>query len=317
MRLFLNTGIILAAAINWLATPAAAACNGATLERALLVRGISGREPVGPPVTSVSADDSALYAFTEVTGARGERITHTWFHDNQEAASVTLTIGADRWRTWSSKRLGFRRDDNWRVEIRLADGCLLATLAPGGNQAFSETAARIEALLADGDVTGARMALGEATDRSLLPPATLDELSGRQVPMAQVQALLDEGNLYIARARLQPLLERWPDDDEVAALQSTLADALGERAGQMSATVNALQALLNRLPAGAGPCGSAGAPWWQETLDSEDLQVVERHADTGTLHLLLLDGRSGQTMSMTLPCLQLPIDRRRAPRKGD
>lgn len=309
MRHFLVASFLLSATVMWPGVRAHAACDDVSLTRAQLVRAISDREPVGPGVSNVSPDDYALYAFTEITGANGREITHTWFHDNQQAAAVTLAIGADRWRTWSSKRLGFRRDNNWRVEIRLDDDCLLATLSVGPGTDFSETAARIRALLDSGDVTGARLALGEARQDSQAPSTALEEIARRDIPLAQTQALLEEGNLYIARARLRPLAERWPDDARIKELKTRLAQALEQRQQQVTGSIRTLERVLSRLPPGAGTCEAVAGAWWQRHLDNEGLQILESHEEGQELRLLLLDSRSGATLSLVAPCLEKSLVR--------
>ena len=58
-----------------------------------------------------------LYYFTQVEGAQGETIYHRWRYQNQIMATIPLTIKADVYRTWSSKRMSSAWQGEWTLEV--------------------------------------------------------------------------------------------------------------------------------------------------------------------------------------------------------
>ena len=88
---------------------------GTSVENRAL-KGVGDRFPEGTQV----------FFWTRLTGGRaGDRIRHVWIHDGKEI-SVGLSVGAASWRTWSSKRLRAGSVGRWAVEVRDADGKVLA-----------------------------------------------------------------------------------------------------------------------------------------------------------------------------------------------
>jgi len=88
---------------------------GTSVENRTL-KGVADRFPEGTQV----------FFWTRLTGgAAGDRIRHVWIHDGKEV-SVGLSVGAASWRTWSSKRLRAGSVGRWAVEVRDADGKVLA-----------------------------------------------------------------------------------------------------------------------------------------------------------------------------------------------
>ncbi|BBP42509.1 DUF2914 domain-containing protein [Thiosulfativibrio zosterae] len=58
-----------------------------------------------------------LYYFTQIEGAKGETIYHRWRYQNQIMATIPLTIKADVYRTWSSKRMSSAWQGEWTLEV--------------------------------------------------------------------------------------------------------------------------------------------------------------------------------------------------------
>jgi hypothetical protein len=91
----------------------------------ILTTGVVDREPVDT-TEAFAADVGEVYAWMRVTGAEGQTIQIVWTH-GAESAPVSLEIGGSSWRTWSSKTVLPEDAGDWTVEVRDADGNVLAT----------------------------------------------------------------------------------------------------------------------------------------------------------------------------------------------
>jgi hypothetical protein len=105
-----------------------AAPQGPRIAEAAVCRAVEDRAPVDAGDT-FAADTERLFCFTDVRGAEGETIVHVWIHEGTTRARVELEIGADRWRTWSSKRLLPSWTGAWEVKVMTEAGAVLETLA--------------------------------------------------------------------------------------------------------------------------------------------------------------------------------------------
>lgn len=103
------------------------------VSRVAAAAGVEDREPVGEADTFPDGVER-VYCFSEVTGA-GEpiEVTHVWYHGDAEQARVSLSAQGDRWRIWSSKRIGAGQTGSWRVVVE----------GPGGAE-LGEASFRIE-----------------------------------------------------------------------------------------------------------------------------------------------------------------------------
>lgn len=99
------------------ATPAVA--------RAQFTSAVVEREPVDA-LESTSAADGRVRFFTELSGLAGREVVHRWEYGGRVMAEVTIEVGADRWRAWSSKRLLPAWTGVWQVSV-VADGQVLGT----------------------------------------------------------------------------------------------------------------------------------------------------------------------------------------------
>ncbi len=88
---------------------------------------IEDRKPTGID-TVFTADVGTIYCFTQVEGISDTtRITHEWYYEDEEKAQVNLTIAANNWRTWSSKKILESWTGSWRVMVTGPNGNVLAT----------------------------------------------------------------------------------------------------------------------------------------------------------------------------------------------
>ena len=72
--------------------------------------------------TSTFAMNEKAFLWMRVTGGEGEDITVTWKHGADEYP-VTLNIGSNSWRTWSSKVLHLAGE--WSVTVTNAAGATI------------------------------------------------------------------------------------------------------------------------------------------------------------------------------------------------
>ncbi len=96
----------------------------AEVERGVLTTAIENREPVDDLGEIVIDDDAhvqQVFFFTQVKQLDGKQIIHRWFYRDREMAAVTLNIGSNNWRTYSSKRLRPQWLGEWRVEVWQGD----------------------------------------------------------------------------------------------------------------------------------------------------------------------------------------------------
>lgn len=112
---------------------ASAQAHNANLKRAVVTSGIEQREPVDNlNETVLAADLKKVYFFTEILNQANSAVTHRWFLNGKLEAEVVLNIGADRWRTYSSKNLDKNfHSGSWEVMVVTHDGTSL------GGQTFT------------------------------------------------------------------------------------------------------------------------------------------------------------------------------------
>jgi len=84
--------------------------------RSAFTSAIENKEPVSD-LKTISTDVSRVYFFTELRGLNGHSITHRWEYNNKTLAEVSFQIGADRWRTWSSKNIIPSWTGTWTVSV--------------------------------------------------------------------------------------------------------------------------------------------------------------------------------------------------------
>ena len=72
--------------------------------------------------TSTFSLNAKAFLWMRVTGGEGESITVTWKHGADEYP-VTLSIGSNSWRTWSSKNLHLAGE--WSITVTNAAGATI------------------------------------------------------------------------------------------------------------------------------------------------------------------------------------------------
>jgi len=90
---------------------------------------IEDRVPVAPD-TSFMSDIERVFCYTKISGAAADSsVTHVWYHGDKEMARQKLSVKADKWRTWSSKRIVDSWTGAWRVDVLSAAGTVLESKA--------------------------------------------------------------------------------------------------------------------------------------------------------------------------------------------
>lgn len=96
----------------------------AQVERSQLTSGIEDHEPIddlGNIVIGQPGSMAKVYFFTQIIDMTGKQITHRWIYQNDEKATVSLNVGADSWRTYSSKNIPDYWQGKWQVQVWLGD----------------------------------------------------------------------------------------------------------------------------------------------------------------------------------------------------
>ncbi len=114
------------------ATPASTAASD-VVRRAVFCTAVTDHEPVDT-ITTLAAPASSITFFTEVVGLEGQTITHRWMHGGQTMAEVSIAVGANRWRCYSTKTLAPGLTGAWSVDVVGSDGTVL------GSSTFTYTA---------------------------------------------------------------------------------------------------------------------------------------------------------------------------------
>jgi hypothetical protein len=95
------------------------------VDQMVFCTGVQDREPVGAD-TAFADTVGEVYCFTQISGAdEPTTVSHVWYLNGEEKASVELSVGGQKWRTWSSKRIPAEWDGAWKVEVKSADGSVL------------------------------------------------------------------------------------------------------------------------------------------------------------------------------------------------
>ncbi|TCI02632.1 DUF2914 domain-containing protein [Corallincola luteus] len=95
-----------------------------TLTTAIVQKEPQDKLPAGSIVTG--GELQTLYYFTELSGLAGKTVHHRWLYNERVIADISLPVGSDRWRTYSSKRISASLPGQWRVELRGPSQELLA-----------------------------------------------------------------------------------------------------------------------------------------------------------------------------------------------
>ena len=112
-------------AILFLSLQTAAVSQSLTVEEFEFGTAVEDREIVNPG-TSFPADVEQVFCFTRISGAEDETtITHIWYLDGVEMATVDLPVRSSSWRTWSSKTIFSDWTGEWSVDVLDSEGNML------------------------------------------------------------------------------------------------------------------------------------------------------------------------------------------------
>jgi len=101
----------------------------AKVERSQLTSSIEGREPTDNLEGFVQGQNEEIkrvYFFTQIAGLANQQIIHRWLYEGQEKAAVTLNLGGDSWRTYSSKSVPSYWQGKWQVQVWKGDLMLIS-----------------------------------------------------------------------------------------------------------------------------------------------------------------------------------------------
>lgn len=91
------------------------------VDKMVFCTGVEDREPMGAD-TAFADTVGQVYCFTQISGAEGNAtVSHVWYLDGEEKASIELSVNGKTWRTWSSKTIPKEWAGTWRVEVKSAD----------------------------------------------------------------------------------------------------------------------------------------------------------------------------------------------------
>jgi len=96
---------------------------GTVIYRSVFTEAVSDRTPQNR-IAAIGPSRDEVFFFTEIIGASGKRVSHEWFHNSVPISSKPFDVEADRWRTWSSKRIAEFGPGTLHVEVR-DDRCLI------------------------------------------------------------------------------------------------------------------------------------------------------------------------------------------------
>jgi hypothetical protein len=94
--------------------------------RFTLAESVLNREPRRPLAAADVKGTGlrSLSVFSDVAGLEGETLTYRWFHDGRQVLSIRVPVGAQRWRSHSTKAI--HASGSWRVELVDSKGTVLA-----------------------------------------------------------------------------------------------------------------------------------------------------------------------------------------------
>ncbi|MBC3766481.1 DUF2914 domain-containing protein [Neptunicella marina] len=94
------------------------------IPRTQLTSAIVNREPVDDLANQVEVgqDIVTVYFYNQTRNLKGQQLLHRWFYQGELKAEVSLNIGSDYWRTYSSKRIRPDWSGQWQVQVVLNNG---------------------------------------------------------------------------------------------------------------------------------------------------------------------------------------------------
>ena len=253
MRICIVTGLLIPA-LAFAETATNNPCP--TLVSAAFTTDVEDREP-GSSLATAPLSANELLFFTAIQGGNGQQLHHTWSYNGDAIVDVTLAVGSDYWRTWSSKTfagLELAVGGQWQVQVSTQSGCQLgtwtltlsedgaasqmapahATPPPPSGHAEPESADPspvdlskhydvIRQLLDLGDTRAAKVAIRRARQLTDNPQqqSALDSLATNNEAFAQLERMIRQRDIHGARELMQTLeISISPDSPVYPALQS-------------------------------------------------------------------------------------------------
>ena len=106
-----------------------AQATGLAVAEAAVATGVMDRQPQGAAET-FAPTVGELYCWTKITGAADStRIEHVWYHGDEEAARIAVTVNGPTWRTWTRKTIPAEWTGAWRVDVVGPDGTVLESVS--------------------------------------------------------------------------------------------------------------------------------------------------------------------------------------------
>lgn len=118
--------------------PLTAISAEAEVSRAQFTTAVLDREPTDE-ISSIAADASRVFFFTELRNLDGKTVTHRWSLNGAVMAEVSFKVRASRWRVYSSKNLQPEWRGDWVVDILDESGTVLETRKVGYASATTTT----------------------------------------------------------------------------------------------------------------------------------------------------------------------------------
>ena len=107
------------------APQAAAAPASAVTVEIVIGKNVADRMPTDT-ASAFPADVGSLVCWTKVTGAAGQKITHTWTH-GPHTDVITLSVGGSPWRTYSRRTMDPSWTGEWTVTVKDEAGNVIGT----------------------------------------------------------------------------------------------------------------------------------------------------------------------------------------------
>jgi hypothetical protein len=100
------------------------------VKRFLLAKDVVGNEPRGD-IGDIAINDAGyaeVFSFSEVIDQKGETLQYRWLHEGKEVLRIRVPVGANRWRSHSTKNIYAGMKGRWRVELLNSAGKVLASI---------------------------------------------------------------------------------------------------------------------------------------------------------------------------------------------
>ncbi|MFN3713075.1 MAG: DUF2914 domain-containing protein [Alcanivoracaceae bacterium] len=272
-----------------------------SLPRAGFADQIRDREPVGDG----TAARDRLWFFNEIVDGKDQVLVHQWYRDGEEDARIRLPVGADRWRTWSGRRL----EAGVRLTVRVTteSGCDLGEygVATPASPAAADPLSAARAALATGDVTGARLLARQAQEGGNRNSA-LNRFIDEDLALAELARDIDGDNLYVAGGWIAALKKRPLSGHHGIALTELEARWQTRRETlqrELNTRLMALQRTLASLPPGASCANAVESNDWLPEPERDQLIITGQRHEAGIQTMELLDQRTGLSHRLERPCL--------------